>query len=434
MAKQNNVPRRTTTIHDIHGDLLELIFLRIPSIAGIIRAAATCKLWRRVIGNADFLCRFRRLHAPHILGHYYYLPQHSYTEPAKTDFFPSPAPAGEIAIDDDTVSNRTCLHFLATSYYNLNSAQLLDGRGGLLAFQRSEFSIIVCNPWTRQHREVCPPMLTRANTYTLFILGIFLLDPEPGCVTGMDMDMSNFRVLCVRLVCSFDGDGRQTVEVITNVFSASQEHWLLLSTMAITDDIVPEHFWLTVDVVDKKPFVLVGRSGGSICWCSSPSSNVILHLDESTGEFSLFTLPLRAGVNMDTLSYSRANLRVIGSDVVGTVRLVRIVGRYLEVLRYAHGGSSGIGECAVERRIRVPRLGKEREPRVWCFVDRADGKQARGSIALCDVLCDDAEFIRNRKFAADVRNLKLKHVEWRSDDVCRSYFPYELTWTISVCL
>ncbi|CAM0148387.1 unnamed protein product [Urochloa decumbens] len=415
MAKQNNVPCRRTTIHDIPDDLLQLTFLHIPSPADIIRAAATCKVWRRVIGNADFLLRFRRHHGPHILGHYY-------TKYGRTDFFPCPAPAGQIAVDDDTVSDRTCLYFLTTSYYNLNSAELHDSRGGLLAFHHDSrrAPLIVCNPWTREHRKIYRPMPTRATTYTLSFLGIFLLDPEPGDgEIGMDLDMSNFRVLCVRLACCYH-DGRKTAEA--SVFSASQEHWLLLSnTMAIADDILPEFY-----LVDQPLFVLVGRASGSICWCTRTSSNVILHLDESTGEFSLFTLPVHAGVNMDTLLYRRANLRVIGGDIVGTTRLVRILGGNLEVLQYAHGsGSCDSGVCAVERRICLPCLFAEPQPLVWCFADRADGVEACGSVALCDVLCDDAEFIRNRKLAADVKNLRMERVEWLSDGGWS--FPYEMT-------
>ncbi|CAL4898332.1 unnamed protein product [Urochloa decumbens] len=408
MAKENNVPLRRTTIHDIPDDTLEIILKRITSLSALFRAAATCKLWRRVIGDAGFLSRFRHHSSPHILGHY------RYSERGNTEFFPYPAPAGEIAIDDDTVSDRTCLYFLTTSYSNLNSAELHDSLGGLLAFHcfGRLISIIVCNPWTRQHREIYPPMLPRANTYPL-LFGIFLLDSSDLGETGTELNMSNFRVLCLRLVrCIHDDDGMTTVEA--SIFSARDEHWLTMSTMSIGDDIVPG-----VDFFDFDPqsFVLVGHAGGSICW-STGSSNAVLHLDESTGEFSLFTLPVPAGVKRTTISYNTTNLRVIGGDA-GTVHLVRIVGSDLEVLRYARGTG---GECTVERRVCVPRL--------WCFLDRADWVVAHRSIALCDVLCD-AEFIS--KFAADVKNLKLGHVQKRSHHSGRS-LPYELPWTISVCL
>ncbi|CAN6352146.1 unnamed protein product [Urochloa humidicola] len=127
---------------------------------------------------------------------------------------------------------------------------------------------------------------------------------------------------------------------------------------------------------------------------------------------------------MDTLSYcNRRSLRVIGSGDAGTVLLVRIVGGDIDVLRYDSGG----GECVVERRVHVPRVREHWNMGPWCFLDRSDEAAAHGSIALCDILCDP-EFIC--KFAADVKNLKLGRVKRRFD---RS-FPYELPWTISMCL
>nr|TKW29241.1 hypothetical protein SEVIR_3G383400v2 [Setaria viridis] len=407
MAKLN-VPSHRTTIHDISDDLLEVVLLHIPSTAGVIRAAATCKLWRRVIGDAGFRRRFRRLNGPHILGHYYYY------ERSGTEFLPFPAtpPAWQIAVDD--IGARVSLYFLTTSYANLNYAELHDSRCGLLALYHFGFGIIVCNPWTRQDRQIYLPM-PMVNT-SMHYLGIFLLDADPDDETGTDMNMSNFRVLCVRLI-HYHHDGSKIVEA--SVFSARNDRrWLLLSNMAICD-VIPGRG------VFGSRFVLVGRAGGSICW-STKSSNVVLHLDEGTGEFSLFTLPVNAGVDINLLSYNRMELRVIGGDV-GTVHLVRIVGGDIEVLRYARRGA-----CVVERRVRVPQAASTEDDRrelrrVWCFFDRAEAASP-GSIALCDVLCD-AEFVR--KFSA-VQNLKLERVKWRKDG--GRTFPYELPWTISACL
>ncbi|CAO1939562.1 unnamed protein product [Urochloa humidicola] len=122
---QEKRPRQMTTIHDIADDTLEVILQHITSLVVLIRAAATCKLWRRVIGGAGFLRRFHRLIGPYILGHHVY-----YSNFGGGMFFvssPSPA-AGEItpAIIGE-ISKHTSLRFLPR--YSV----LHDSRGGLLA-------------------------------------------------------------------------------------------------------------------------------------------------------------------------------------------------------------------------------------------------------------------------------------------------------------
>ncbi|KAM0880246.1 hypothetical protein ACQ4PT_033706 [Festuca glaucescens] len=49
-------------------DLLAEIFLRLPTPADILRASATCVSFRRVTAHRSFVRRFRRLHAPPLLG------------------------------------------------------------------------------------------------------------------------------------------------------------------------------------------------------------------------------------------------------------------------------------------------------------------------------------------------------------------------------
>ncbi|KAL6622515.1 hypothetical protein ACP70R_032394 [Stipagrostis hirtigluma subsp. patula] len=115
-----------TTIHDIADDLLELVLLHIGSPVCLARAAATCKLWHRVIGGAGFHRRHRSLHAPRVLGHY-----HVQCNSGRADFVLSPAPPGEAAVDIS--SGRLGLGFLADRLHHLHSdLELNDSRGGLL--------------------------------------------------------------------------------------------------------------------------------------------------------------------------------------------------------------------------------------------------------------------------------------------------------------
>ncbi|CAN6352144.1 unnamed protein product [Urochloa humidicola] len=408
MAKRQNVLCRTNTIDDIPGEILELTLLRIPSVAGIIRAAATCKLWRRVIGNAGFLRRFRRLHGPEILGHYRY-----YKGSETLLFVPFPTP---IAINN--ISNRISLDFLQSSYCSTLHPELQDSRLGLLALNRLSFMIIVCNPWTRQYRELHPPM-PWIRSHTRFFLGIFLLDADHDEMSTDLLSMSNFRVLCVSLIHHYHDDSSKSVEA--SLFNARDGRWLKLGTIAV-GDIVP-------GAIFPSPFVLVGRAGGSICW-SNTSANAILHLYESTGEFFRFTLPPeRAGVNMNQIYYDRSNLRVIGGNT-GSVHLVRIAGDDLEVLCYDRSSRA----CVVERKIRASQVAsihdEARQYRRWYFSERAHEAAAPGCIVLCDNLCD-AEYIG--MFSVDTRNIDLKRVQKKYRHGGHP-FPYELPWTISACL
>ncbi|CAL4905651.1 unnamed protein product [Urochloa decumbens] len=412
MAEEKRPSRQATTIHDISDDTLEVILLRVPSPVVLIRAAATCKLWRRVIGDAGFLRRFRRRNGPYVLGHHVYYSDYG----GRTAFNPLPAAAAEIAIIGG-ISYRTSLDFPPSS------SVLHDSCGGLLASSTiGSLEINVCCPWTLEQKLfVCPTTSAcgAAGEFlcpTTVILGAFFLnDPDDT------PNMSNFRILCVGLrECRHDGRKATVVQIQSFVYAATDNSCLQLGAMAVSDITQGGLFW-------RPSLELVGRAGGSICWCPERASNVVLHLDESSGEFSRFTLPGHARVR-----YNRMNLRVIGGDA-GTVHLVRIAYDELEVLRYARGGSNG-GECVVERRIRVPQMAIDEQNwgRWYYFSDTEDAAAPWRIIVLCDIVeCDD-EYVW--MFSADEMNIELQRVQ---KSMCRlggRAFPYELPWTICVCL
>ena len=63
MARDSRRCRRTrTSIHDLPDKVLKLVLLRVRTPICLFRAAATCKLWRRVIAGDGFLQRVRSLH------------------------------------------------------------------------------------------------------------------------------------------------------------------------------------------------------------------------------------------------------------------------------------------------------------------------------------------------------------------------------------
>ncbi|CAD6231022.1 unnamed protein product [Miscanthus lutarioriparius] len=58
-----------TTIDSLDEDILLEIFLHLPSLATLLRAALTCRSWRRAVASSPaFRRRFRELHRAPLLG------------------------------------------------------------------------------------------------------------------------------------------------------------------------------------------------------------------------------------------------------------------------------------------------------------------------------------------------------------------------------
>lgn len=172
-----------TIIHDVPHDLLERILLRVRTPVSLIRAAATCKPWRRLIAGNGFLRRFCRLNGPHILGHYY-----CYYKRCMPDFVPLAVPAAcKPAIDPLRVS----LHFLPDKFTSPVPPVLHD-----------------------------MPGTKKGDSTSVQCLAMFLLDANPGeTETGTGIHMSNFRLLYVHLVhyCNID------IKIVQAYVSSLQE-------------------------------------------------------------------------------------------------------------------------------------------------------------------------------------------------------------------
>ncbi|CAN6361538.1 unnamed protein product [Urochloa humidicola] len=272
-----------TMIHDLPHDLLELVLRRIRSHVCLVRAAAVCKLWRRVLAGAladnDFLRRLDR--PPRVLGHYYEGSSNSSRR----------MPAGIRLNSLDGHRRPLFRHFLAGHYSG--TMALSDGHRRLLAFVRSKnssFSIVVCNPLTREHRQlICP----RRHGYRCrCTIGAFLLDGS--------FNMSYFRVLCVWLDRDYDS-GTNTAHAA--VFSTRIGRWVLKGSADVSNIMPTMPCWF-----DAHKFL--GRAGGSLCW-SGEVGDAVLHLSETSGVFSTIGLPGGAiiGSSRRPMPYHRGNLR-----------------------------------------------------------------------------------------------------------------------------
>ncbi|KAL6622519.1 hypothetical protein ACP70R_032398 [Stipagrostis hirtigluma subsp. patula] len=410
---------RITSIQDLADDVLELVLARICSVVCLIRAAATCRPWRRVIGDAGFLRRFGALHAPPVLGHYH-------VGCYETIFVPSPSSPGDI-ID---VGDRASLDFVHRDV--AGDLELVDSRGGLLALDRRYSSVVVvCNPMTRRHTQLHLPWKQLGGGPSLR-LGTFLLDADADTGetgTTAAAGMSNFRVLHVRLQenhRNYAAGG--STSVVASVFSARDGRWVALGS-ADADELFPGA-GVRADMYTHIEFV--GRAGGSLCWSAGGRS--ILHVDEVTGEMSSFTMP--APANEGPPLYYSGNLRVVvGSGVTATARLARITdGGELEVLTVPRGGEA----CTVERRVSLPQMAGiqtspdddiiERWRKPWCFVEAATPR----SFALLPP--DEQQmWTLSADFELEAMTLPEEHEQQRST---RRVIKYELPWppTISACL
>jgi hypothetical protein len=72
-AKQRrSLPAVPATVDDLPDERLDRLLLYLGSPLDLIRAAATCKRWRRAIADEGFLVRFYAIHgAPRVAGRYY---------------------------------------------------------------------------------------------------------------------------------------------------------------------------------------------------------------------------------------------------------------------------------------------------------------------------------------------------------------------------
>ncbi|KAF8696821.1 hypothetical protein HU200_036460 [Digitaria exilis] len=84
--------RRGPPIHKLGEDLLLEIFLRLPSLATLVRAALTCRAWRHAVASSpSFRRRFRAAHPPPLLGLFF--EPHGPVQAPNTPVFPSFVPA-----------------------------------------------------------------------------------------------------------------------------------------------------------------------------------------------------------------------------------------------------------------------------------------------------------------------------------------------------
>ncbi|KAL6642689.1 hypothetical protein ACP70R_020870 [Stipagrostis hirtigluma subsp. patula] len=396
-----------TSIGDVPDDLLELVLLRVRSAALLLRAAAACRRWRHVVAGAGFLPRFRSLHGPQafVVGHFC-----ATTPPGGLeilDFVPSPPrPATHLR-------RRVSLDFLHRPDHPYRRPALTDSRGGLLALVHGNRHIVVCDPWTRQRRELEFDWSREDEIFErqffFSFLGAYLLDADDEAINGGPR-MPDFRVLCVRTAWE---ELTERAIVHARVFSARDNRWLW---SVVTD--TPN------GALGYESFM--GRAGGSLFWLTYDGGVVLL--DESSGKFSAFMLPAAADTGNDPHLLHRAYIRAVhGSN--GAVRILHILGDDLEVLAWAHGGV----EWVLERKVNLSQLANIVEVGPgwsWHFQDTVASTAAA---ALGLMAASSSSTIM---FHLDLETMKLMQSGEKWSLYSTRVFSYELPWppTINACL
>ncbi|CAL5088884.1 unnamed protein product [Urochloa decumbens] len=314
-----------TSVDELSNDLLELVLLGLDSSVSLTRAAATCKRWRRVVADVDgaFLRRFRALHVPSPVGHFYYSVDAdppcsfgmSHTFPQEDPVFvPSSGRHGRPLISLDFVPSA-----------GDGKRQVVDSHGSLLLIL---YGVGI-------------------------VMGAFLLDGDADDAAGGGIGMDNFRVVLVLYEPDRDDHDKDLFDndewyrhgwPYTAVFSRGGDGGI--------ECVISFYDFLScVYLPNIEEVHLAGRTGGRVFWGCEDQQVIVL--DECTLELSTMAFP-----DHMTWGFHASNFRVVSVyDNGSTVRIVCITSSGdLEVRSYTfHGDDSDESddEWVVEKRVEL---------------------------------------------------------------------------------
>ncbi|CAN6356142.1 unnamed protein product [Urochloa humidicola] len=331
-----------TTVHDIPDHQLHRVFRLVDTHDSVIRAAAVCTRWRRMLSTRGLdMCWYRHDDFSTCIGHYHAV---------DTTFSPGPKKKPQAAqrrrrvvfvSASPSISPRHfSLDFLPTSH---RPWELVDGSGSVLLLasqRRHDFfpDLVVCEPISRRFVRI-PPV---AGMKYHRCLGAYL-SYRYNVIT-----LSSFKVTCV-LHDHAEGMAAGVSAVTARVFNYN------------APPMPPDHRWRTgwdVSQAACKCFHLrgaesaryVGRARGFNFWAIQEDGTIFSHsIGISTGAFSHFRLPENVQISTTTAFRFLENSR-------RRVLLVSVVGDELRVFanREQNYYAGATNEWVQERSLRLP--------------------------------------------------------------------------------
>ncbi|RLN35691.1 hypothetical protein C2845_PM03G31820 [Panicum miliaceum] len=286
-------------------DLLEVILLLVAWPVFLVRAASTCRQWRRIIARPDFLWRFRCLHRPPVAGYYYDTTQRF----SPSSWWPSVVDGRRFALD--FLQGLDPIHGFWRLRDSRGSLLLLDHYNHHRDARASRRGMVVCEPLTRRFQKIPPPAQSACYSTS------FLLDGDNAQQAG-GISLSSFKILCL-LHYGKHSDAR--------VFT-----W-------------GDSCWRETTSIDSGSMNVIGVAMGSVHWYAGRRK--VVTLDQRSAEFSCFTLP--AGIeDWDSLVNQHRLAVTAGRD--GRVRVVAgVAGGDMKVFARVPGGGSC--EWVLEKRV-----------------------------------------------------------------------------------
>ncbi|XBJ12793.1 hypothetical protein VPH35_017245 [Triticum aestivum] len=316
-SKKKRQEARETTVLDLPDHLFERVLLVLGPSPSLVRAAATCRRWCRVVADAGFLARLSSVHGLTIHAGDYCL-----------EFGDTPNYFGFVPYSSVVPPGRFSLDFLPGTEH---SWALEDSRGSLLLLSSGmrrdrgcargsfgyDLQLVVCEPLTRRYQGILWPSDVAEYYQEVYLIDI---EDEAGNRGG---NMSNFRILAKvddNLACVFS--------------SGSDGGWRLKRTKATSIDTTP---WLQN---------LVGRVNGFMYW-GIQGSAAVLALEEATLEYSLVKFPENIwGLYNEN---DRTSWVITGED--GALCIVCLVSNELKVFARRRHQGPGEDEWVLEKTL-----------------------------------------------------------------------------------
>jgi hypothetical protein len=364
-------------------DSIVEILSRLDDTVAIIRCAATCKDWRRLILEPSFLSHRRAVPSP-LLGFFF----RDTSQRLSRRRLYRRRPTRFHLLGPSQPQATTALHlsrFLPNEADLSGSAPVASGPGGLLALRRSPASwhgstkFWVCDPMAGTSTLLPPLAPTHSSPESLVFLD-----------ADGDGDASSFRLLAAM-------EYPTAPYILMRVFSSRAGQWGTAVTAQIPDNMV---------LLLSSPAVV---HRGAVHWiCGTRALPNAVHAlavrpHQAEAEVRRFDLPLRAG--MHRLSHSPGAVR-LSSSAQGCLSLVLLDEPVISIWNFQDDGTGGKSSWALHKTVHLmsnpfalwrPSIAALCDQSGSLFLSQGSGLftvnlETGMTSKVCDAFCDKYEF------------------------------------------